>query len=105
MNTRFYFTLLTLLAAPLWTSSARAQAAIPVQPALTAAPPAATPPGYRSALEGYRPYTDEKTVNWKEANDATARIGGWRAYAREASQPDTTAENVNPALGAVPAKP
>ncbi|MDB5931664.1 MAG: hypothetical protein JWR60_3371, partial [Polaromonas sp.] len=75
---------LALLAAPLWLAQASAQTSAPAQPAVFAAAPAAAPPGYRSAFEGYRPYTDEKTVNWKEANDTAARIGGWREYAREA---------------------
>lgn len=46
---------------------------------------------YRSAFEGYKPYTDDKLLNWKEANDTTGRIGGWRAYAKEARQPDDKA--------------
>lgn len=28
------------------------------------------PPEYRSAFEGYRPYTDEKVAPWRESNDA-----------------------------------
>lgn len=48
---------------------------------------------FRSALEGYQPYTDEKIVNWKEANDVVGRIGGWRAYAKEAREPDAAAGN------------
>ncbi len=64
--------------------------------ALPPAPPAppsalAAPAAYHSALDGYQPYTDEKTVNWKEANDTTARIGGWRTYAKEASQRESGA--------------
>ena len=51
--------------------------------AQTAAPPA-------SAFESYKPYTDEHIGNWKTANDTTARIGGWREYARQAQQPDNT---------------
>ena len=43
---------------------------------------------YRSAFEGYKPYTDDKLLNWKEVNDTTGRIGGWRVYAKEARQPD-----------------
>ncbi len=46
------------------------------------------PAPYRSALEGYKPYTDEKIVDWKQANDSTGKIGGWREYAKEAQQPD-----------------
>jgi hypothetical protein len=48
------------------------------------APPAAAAPGYRSALEGYRPFADQEVAPWKESNDNVGRIGGWRAYAREA---------------------
>ena len=40
-------------------------------------------------FEGYQPYTDEKIVNWKEANDDAGRIGGWREYAKEASESQT----------------
>lgn len=57
-------------------------------PAATPAPTtqASPPPAFRSAMDGYKPYTEEATVNWKEANDAAARIGGWRVYAKEARQ-------------------
>lgn len=60
---------------------------------------------FRSALEGYQPYTDEKTVNWKEANDTTGRIGGWREYAKEARQPQVPDAAAKPDPRAVPAKP
>ena len=49
------------------------------------APPVSTL-SYRSAFEGYKPHTDDKPLNWKDANDTTGRIGGWRAYAKEASE-------------------
>ncbi|MGB4118131.1 MAG: hypothetical protein WBK51_16435 [Polaromonas sp.] len=45
---------------------------------------------YPSAFDGYRAYTEEPPANWKAANDTTARIGGWREYARQAQQPDNT---------------
>lgn len=50
-------------------------------------PPAAAPAAlsYKSALEGYRPFTDEKPIPWKEANETVRQRGGWRAYAREAA--------------------
>ena len=64
-----------------------------------------TPVPYRSAFEGYQPYSDEKIVNWKQANDTVGQIGGWRAYSKEASQ-DSSADNaVKPAANAAPAKP
>lgn len=55
--------------------------------AQTAPPTGQSADTFRSALDGYQPYTDEKIINWKEANDLTGRIGGWRAYAKEAQQP------------------
>ena len=98
---------LALLVASLWTTQATAQtsALAPAKPVAPAAMADAAPPAYRSALEGYQRYTDEKTVNWKEANDATARIGGWREYAREASQSQTPTGSTKPDSGAAPSKP
>ncbi len=46
---------------------------------------------YRSSLTHFRASGDDKPVPWREANDTTARIGGWRAYAREARAPAPTA--------------
>ncbi len=43
---------------------------------------------YRSAFDGYRPLGDESIASWKNANEQVGRNGGWRAYAREAAQPD-----------------
>lgn len=51
-------------------------------------PKAAVPPAqHRSALSAYRPQADTPVGSWKEANERVNRIGGWRAYAREAAQP------------------
>ncbi|MFZ3139068.1 hypothetical protein [Polaromonas sp.] len=100
---------LALLVASLWTTQVSAQAsasaASPANPVVPAAVADAAPPAYRSALEGYQRYTDEKTINWKDANDATARIGGWREYAKEASQVQTPAGSTKLDSGAAPAKP
>ena len=63
------------------------------------------PPAYRSALEGYQPYTDEKIVNWKEANDNAGRIGGWREYAKEASESKTPEVAARPDPATTPAQP
>ena len=73
---------------------AAAQTPTPASPAAEAAK--ASPLTYRSAFEGYKPYTDDKLLDWKGANDNTGRIGGWRVYAKEARQPD----GVAPADGA-----
>lgn len=98
---------IALLAVSLWTAQATAQtnAAALTQSVTPAAASNAAPMPYRSALDGYQPYTDEKIVDWKDANDTVGQIGGWRAYAKEASQ-DPSADNaVKPAFNAAPAKP
>jgi hypothetical protein len=43
---------------------------------------------YESSFAQFRRIGDDKPVAWREANDAVARIGGWRVYAREAQQPE-----------------
>lgn len=44
-----------------------------------------------SALARYRPLGTLTVGAWKDANDTVTRIGGWRAYAREAARPDAPA--------------
>lgn len=83
------------LAALLCTGLASAQTASPATVSTAAAS------GFRSALEGYQPYTEEKTQAWKEANDTAGRIGGWRAYAKEAQQP-AAADNAAPKAATQP---
>lgn len=59
----------------------------PASAAAASAPSASAAAGdlsYRSAVEGYQPFADEKVVPWRGANDNAGRIGGWREYAREA---------------------
>ena len=66
---------------------------------------------HSSALASYRRQDDDKRIDWKVANEAVNRIGGWRAYAREAQQPgpapaapaSRTAPAPAPASGATPA--
>ena len=83
-------------------------------PAALTSPSASSPPSamtqiapapYRSAMEGYKPYTDEKVIDWKQANDITGRIGGWREYAKEAQQPDAADASAKPAPDVKPVKP
>jgi hypothetical protein len=64
----------------------------------SAAVPAVT---YETALSRYRRAGDDKAIPWRESNDTAARIGGWRAYAREAQQPEPAPS----APAAAPAKP
>ena len=59
---------------------------------IVSAPPA-TPASlsYRSALDGYQAFADEKPTPWRAANEIVNSRGGWRAYAREASSEPTDA--------------
>lgn len=54
-------------------------------PTATAATDAAAPLHFRSAMEGYKPFADEKLIPWKQANDTVRERGGWRAYAKESA--------------------
>jgi hypothetical protein len=45
---------------------------------------------YTSPIADYKTFVDEKVTSWKAANDKVGQIGGWRAYAKEAQQPDNT---------------
>jgi len=64
----------------------RAERADPLDPQVRV--PAVT---HTSPLARYRRLGDDKRVPWTEANETVNRIGGWRAYAREALQPDPAA--------------
>jgi hypothetical protein len=41
---------------------------------------------YRSPLAGYKGHADQPVGSWRQANDTVNKVGGWRAYAREAAQ-------------------
>jgi hypothetical protein len=80
------------------------------RPAPTADPldPAASVPAlvYRSSLStDYRRLRADPAVPWREANDTVGRIGGWRAYLREASQPEPTAAPSAPVPPVPPSRP
>lgn len=49
---------------------------------------APAPLPYTSAMQGYQPFADEKVGPWKESNSTVEKIGGWRAYAKEAAEPE-----------------
>ena len=103
MNYRHFFQpprRLSWLTLSLWATTAALAQTAPAAPTPQKKPPTAqtAPASFKSALEGYKPYTDDKTGNWKEANELTARVGGWRAYAKEAAQtePDPHAGHAKP---------
>ena len=57
---------------------------------LSGATVAQTAVSYSSPIADYQPFVDEKISSWQTANDKVGQIGGWRAYAKEAQQPDNT---------------
>jgi hypothetical protein len=59
---------------------------------------------FRSTLSGYKPYADQPVGSWRQVNETVNSIGGWRVYAREASQPDTPATSA-PADSSTPPAP
>lgn len=75
---------------------------VPAAPAPSGAALPAVALSYRSAFAEYQAYSGQPIVSWREANDKVDQIGGWRAYAREASQPEPVTA---PASGATGAKP
>ena len=54
------------------------------------APPASNALHYESIFARYKSYRDEKIGVWRESNETVDRIGGWRAYAKEAQLPDSS---------------
>lgn len=65
-------------------------------------PTAAASLPYRSVFDSYQPFTDQKVLPWKETNATVEKIGGWRAYAKEAAEP-AAADRLAPASSTTPA--
>ena len=49
--------------------------------------------GFKSTFDQYKPYSEEKPGGWRAANDEVGRIGGWRAYLKEANEPEAKQES------------
>lgn len=91
-------------APPFWLALAATILCTPAsaqQPGAAAASAASAPAPYRSAFEAYQAFADQKIAPWRDSNDTVGKIGGWRAYAREASASGAPAA----APGAATAKP
>lgn len=71
----------------------------PTSPAGTAAPKQAAAAPYKSALESYEPFSENKPLPWREANDTVGKVGGWRAYAKEAHEAPAAAAPAPAATG------
>lgn len=73
-------------ATPLVAAEPPRAAADPLDPTVTV--PASV---HRSSLASYRSAGEPRVGSWKDANEQVNRIGGWRAYAREAAAPASPA--------------
>ncbi len=73
---------LTFLWLPVAGAQSPAVAGLEVLEAATSVPTL----DYRSPFAATDPADATQRLDWRDANDAVARIGGWRAYAREAQR-------------------
>jgi hypothetical protein len=82
---------------------------VPAQAASSAHPAdatAAVPPlVHLSALSGYKRLSEPPAADWKAVNQNVERIGGWRAYAREANSSASAPAAAASASAPVPKAP
>lgn len=100
------FAVLALVALPGF-AQVNTASAEPISNSKTAATAQAGPTAlpYRSVFDGYQPFTDEKVKSWKDSNNTVEKIGGWRAYAKEAAEPASTDKQAPAVTPATPASP
>ena len=65
----------------------------------------APPLVHRSPFATYRVFTGDGPGSWRGVNDEVARIGGWKAYAREAYEASKAAQPVPGDAAQPPAAP
>lgn len=80
---------------------AQPSASAPQRPNPLQADAPVPPLRHTSPFVRYKAHTEVEVGGWRQANDLTAQIGGWRAYAREAHAPDAPA--MPPAPASTPA--
>lgn len=56
-------------------------------PALPLAPVNTNGLAYVSVFAQYQAYAEQAVSSWPQANATVERVGGWRAYAKEAASP------------------
>ena len=79
-------------------ASARSDPADPMAPV-----PAAL---YASPLQAHQGFVEPQVAPWRDTNERVRQRGGWRAYAREAREPDAAQPAARGASGPAPsAKP
>ena len=43
---------------------------------------------FESVFDGYQSYRHQSVAPWEQSNERVREVGGWRAYAREAAEPE-----------------
>ncbi len=43
---------------------------------------------FESVFDGYQSYRHQPVAPWEQSNERVREVGGWRAYAREAAEPE-----------------
>jgi hypothetical protein len=69
-------------------AQAQSESPIIVPISNTGASPATPSIKYCSIFEHYTSFKDQEVDEWRKTNDAVHQAGGWRAYAKEARQPE-----------------
>lgn len=77
-------------------STAAAQTKIDAAPSETSATPVVSGLQYQSTFADYVPYSEEAVESWRNANETVEKIGGWRAYAKDAHRPESAPLITNP---------
>jgi hypothetical protein len=85
-----------------WPAALVLAAGVAVAQTATSYPAQLAVPAFDSVFDEYRKFDDQPVSSWREANDTVGRIGGWRAYAREAHQPEATGAESAPGPHPVP---
>lgn len=50
---------------------------------------------YSSVFSAYSSFNDQAIASWQKSNQIVQQIGGWRAYAKEASAPERLAPSLH----------
>ena len=86
-------------------AAVQAQPAAPARPDPLDARAPVPASAYSSPFASYRPFVTQSPGIWRDMNDEVARIGGWKAYAREAYEAAQAAERPAPAVRPVTGAP
>jgi hypothetical protein len=54
---------------------------------------------YQPVFADFKAQAEQPVGDWKQANDRTVQIGGWRSYARQAQEPQPASEATSAPAG------